>query len=466
MTTIAASLGTALENARLFDETQRLLQETEQHNKELALINSVQDGLARELNQQAIIELVGEKIHEILHVENMSIRLYDGATGLISYPFILDSGVREEIDPHPLGSGIAAHIINNKELLIINRDLPRRMAELGSGWLATSTAEQDKAIAGVPILAGDQTIGTIILASKEEDSISTADMRLLQTLSGSLGVALNNARLYDQTQRRAREMSALVEVGRDISATLELADVLERISIHAQELLQVDSSAVFLPDPERTDVFTAITAIGEIAAELRATEIVSGQGIMGDIARNKVGEVINDTSTDPRAITIAGTEDLDHDHMMVAPLLAADGVRGLMSVWRMGLGREFDQAEELNFLNGLSQQAIIAIENARLYRKHRKQSSWPKKQTGPERLPGQDEPRAAHAAECDHRLHAHCQAQGQRHPGKAPGEQSGKGPEQRRTPAGLDQHDPRHRQDRSTAVEVTPNEFEPQPADR
>ena len=262
MTTIAASLGTALENARLFDETQRLLQETEQRNTELALINSVQDGLARELDQQAIIELVGEKIHEILQVENMSIRLYDAATGLISYPYILDNGIREEIDPQPLVSGIAAHIINNKEMLIINSDLGRRMEEFGSGWLVTTTAEQDKSIAGVPILVGDQAVGTIILASKQEDAFSPADMRLLQTLSGSLGVALNNARLYDETQRRAREMSALVEVGRDISATLELADVLERISIHAQELLQVDSSAVFLPDPERTDVFTAITAIG------------------------------------------------------------------------------------------------------------------------------------------------------------------------------------------------------------
>ena len=47
LTTIAASLGTALENARLFDETQRLLKETEERNAELAIINSVQAGLGR-----------------------------------------------------------------------------------------------------------------------------------------------------------------------------------------------------------------------------------------------------------------------------------------------------------------------------------------------------------------------------------------------------------------------------------
>src|SRR5207248_5865084 len=65
LTTIAASLGTALENARLFDETQRLLKETEQRNAELAIINSVQAALAAELNIQGIYDAVGDKIREI-----------------------------------------------------------------------------------------------------------------------------------------------------------------------------------------------------------------------------------------------------------------------------------------------------------------------------------------------------------------------------------------------------------------
>ena len=65
LTTIAASLGTALENARLFDETQRLLKETEQRNAELAVINSIQQGIAAELDFQAIVDLVGDKLREV-----------------------------------------------------------------------------------------------------------------------------------------------------------------------------------------------------------------------------------------------------------------------------------------------------------------------------------------------------------------------------------------------------------------
>jgi hypothetical protein len=59
LSTVAASMGVALENARLFDETQRLLKETEQRAAELAVINSVQEGMAAELDFQAIVDLVG-----------------------------------------------------------------------------------------------------------------------------------------------------------------------------------------------------------------------------------------------------------------------------------------------------------------------------------------------------------------------------------------------------------------------
>ena len=60
-------MGVALENARLFDETQRLLKETEQRAAELAVINSIQEGMAAELDFQAIVDLVGDKLREVFH---------------------------------------------------------------------------------------------------------------------------------------------------------------------------------------------------------------------------------------------------------------------------------------------------------------------------------------------------------------------------------------------------------------
>jgi GAF domain-containing protein len=89
-------------------------------------------------------------------------------------------------------------------------------------------------------------------------------VRLLTTLANALSVALENARLFDEAQRRTRETAVLAEVGRDISSTLDLAKVLDRIARHAMELLHGDNSAIFLPQPDGKS-YRAIVAIGTVA---------------------------------------------------------------------------------------------------------------------------------------------------------------------------------------------------------
>src|SRR5512136_3505011 len=118
MSTLAANLGTAIENARLFDETQRLLKETEQRAAELAIINSVQAALAAELNIQGIYDTVGDKIREIFHNADMSIRIFDPKTMLESFPYVYENSQRLTLEPSQLGErGFSAHVYRTRETL-------------------------------------------------------------------------------------------------------------------------------------------------------------------------------------------------------------------------------------------------------------------------------------------------------------------------------------------------------------
>ena len=160
-------------------------------------------------------------------------------------------------------------------------------------------------------------------------------------------------------------MATLTEVGRDISSSLEASTVLESIATHARELLNGDLSALFLPE-DNGRTFRAIAAVGIDADSLRNNTTTLGKGILGSIAKNKVGEIVNDANNDPRAVTISGTEDEANEHMMVVPLLANDELKGLMAVWRAGEGLEFTEFE-LEFLTNLSRQAVIALQNSQLF---------------------------------------------------------------------------------------------------
>jgi len=363
--TLANSMSVALENARLFDETQRLLKETEQRNAELAIVNSVQKGLAAELDFQAIIDLVGDKIAEIFHTGYLYMALHDRATNLITMPYYLEHGERFPVEPFSLGVGLSGEVIRTREPLLINENFKARAAALGAKQIGdAATADEGKSYLGVPILKGDAAFGVIGTYAQREHAFGESDVRLLQTLANSMGIALENARLFDETQRRSRETAALAEVGRDISATLDLGAVMDRIARHAKDLLHADNSAIFLPDASgRT--FHAIVAHGAVADAIKATLVEAGSGIIGSLLAAGRAEYINDTGADPRAVQIPGTERQSDERLMVAPLLAGSMVRGAMAVWRTG-GRPFDDAE-LEFLSGLSLQATVAIENARLF---------------------------------------------------------------------------------------------------
>ena len=101
LSTLAASMGVALENARLFDETKRLLTETDERAAELAIINSVQDGLAAELDMQAMYDLVGDKIQAIFDAQVVDIGVFDPDARLIHFPYTIERGVRFPDEPMP-----------------------------------------------------------------------------------------------------------------------------------------------------------------------------------------------------------------------------------------------------------------------------------------------------------------------------------------------------------------------------
>jgi GAF domain-containing protein/CheY-like chemotaxis protein len=362
LTTVCNAMGMALQSAKLFEETQRLFKESEQRAAELAVINSIQQGIAAELEFQAIVELVGGKLREVFKGADLGIRLIDSKDGLVHFLYETTHGERVRIEPlrPPAGSRLHAAIHERQSVVLNSR---AAMKEWGLRQIE-GTAESHAFLA-VPIGGAAGVIGLIAMENYErENAFGEAEVRLLATVAASLGVALENARLFAERQRRAKETAALAEVGRDISSTLELATVMDRIARHAKDLLAVDNSAIFLPD-EGGEPYRAIVSIGDIAEAIRNTVVEPGSGIIGSILKAGRAEFVNDTGADPRAIQIAGTEKKEHERLMVAPLLAGEVVKGAMAVWRTG-GRPFDD-DDLGFLVGLARQAAVAIENARLF---------------------------------------------------------------------------------------------------
>ncbi len=360
--TVCAAMGLALQSAQLFGETQRLLKETEARSRQLAVINSVQQGMAGELRFQAIVDLVGDKLREMFATGDMAIYLRDEAAGTVHAPYVYEHGQR-------LQQGPRRYRPENELNATLEAGQPvvmgTRAAMDALDVRTTPGTDASLCCVFVPVMVGDRLTGAVAIESFDrEHAFDEAQVHLLSTIAASMGVALENARLLDETQRNARESAALSEVGRDLSSTLDLVRVMDRIAGHAKDLLHAQSSAIFLPGPDG-HTYRARVALGDLAETLKATGVEPGRGIIGSLIASGQAEFVNDSAADPRALPIPGTPLQPDERLMVVPLKSGDMVQGAMAVWRSG-GQAFE-AHELAFLEGLSQQAVIALNNARLF---------------------------------------------------------------------------------------------------
>lgn len=206
----------------------------------------------------------------------------------------------------------------------------------------------------------------------ENRTWGSEEQMLVKQVADQLSLALENARLFEETQRRAREMTALADVAREISATLELQQVMERIANQAVHILEAATSAVYVPESGNMVLF-ANTVRGTNIDEIKSGDFKIGEGILGNIAFNKVAEIANNISARQDADKIPGTGYFPHLHLMAAPILSHEQLSGLLVVWRVGEDALFSK-KDLEFLESLAQQASIAVENARLFEETKRRS--------------------------------------------------------------------------------------------
>ncbi len=167
---------------------------------ELLTINRITQALSSQLEKDSLIQLVGEQIRDLFHASIAYIALLDRSTMMLKFPYTFG----EEVQPRPFGTGLTSRIIRTGEPLLINEDMAQNRKRLGVEQMGRNTASY----LGVPIPSGGQTIGVISVQSTDQEGrFAEADQRLLSTIASAVGVAIHNAKLFEEarTARQAAE---------------------------------------------------------------------------------------------------------------------------------------------------------------------------------------------------------------------------------------------------------------------
>ena len=216
------------------------MHETRQRNAELALINSVQEAIAGELDTQAIYDGVGDRIQEIFDAQTVTISTLDEATGLIQYPYMIERGRRLQEEPRS-PAGFSKYVLETREPLLIVENVEAESERYGSPTIAGG--EDTKSVLFVPLVTGGYATGVISLQNVDrEHAFSESDQQLLETLAGSLSVALENARLVHETRQRNAELALINSVQDAIAGELDDQAIYDAVGDRIREIF--DAQAV------------------------------------------------------------------------------------------------------------------------------------------------------------------------------------------------------------------------------
>ena len=378
--TIAASMAVALESTRLFDETQRLLKETGQRAAELAVINSIQQGVSSSLEFQRIVDLVGDKLREVLHCQDISIRWWDEAAGLTRPLYVYEHGVRLHLAAQsPKPGGITDRILRHRETFVAGTS----DEQVAMGQSAYPGTDQSQSWLAVPIVGSNRVLGRIQIEDhQQQHAFGPDEVRLLQTVAASMGVALENARLIEETKEALEQQTALAEVLEVISRSVNDAQpVLKKILESCGHLFEANSGGICLIGDDgllhlaEWRSFTPVSQdwtqarIDAMEAEIRSVFPMPLAGTGTEIAI-KTGRVLNYPDVlhgdgVPEGVRAAARRTEMNYSQMLTPMLLGEVGIGTIILTRERLGGFTDKEQAL--LKSFGDQAVIAIQNAKMF---------------------------------------------------------------------------------------------------
>jgi len=352
----------ALDSARLFAETQRLLKETEQRASELEIINNVQKELASKLDVQSIYDLVGNTFHKLFNAQVVMISSYDPQSDTVEHRYAIERGKRVYSPGSYPPGGFRSQIISTKQPLLVNTNVADQAARLGQPILPGTATP--RSWLGVPTLVGGQVTGILSVQNvDEEDAFGESDIRLLQTFASSMSIALENARLFSNLERRAEQFRVLTEVSQHIISLASVDELLNRIAQLVKDAFRYIHVGIGLV---KGDQVISKAEVGAFEEVYRESSIPFGEAIWGKVAQEGISILSNQVNgaNNHNYMHNIGI----HSHLCV-PLKIKDKVIGVMSA-ASDHTEAFDQSDE-TILQTLANQVSVAIENARLYEQAR-----------------------------------------------------------------------------------------------
>lgn len=329
----------------------------------LELLYNVSREVATALDLRTVLQRVLYEVVQNVGGERCSIVVLDDSGKAVDATIVYGKEFHEHTTQQlrdTVERGLAGWVIRNrKAAMILDTSKDER-------WLMRPDDAMDKSgvksAICVPLLAREKLVGVLTLVHPAPNVFSQEQLDLMQAIADQAGIAVLNARLYTESQRQARVMTALAEGAAAMNASLRMEDVYQRILIQTMQALQVETVVLGMMEGEQI-IYRA--AAGQNAGNILGRKVPLGEGIAGTAALDGHGVVVPDVSQDKHYGEADRFGGVEMRAVVIAPIQSQGRVIGIIEAINP-IARSFDP-DALLVMTGIGGLAGSTIQNAQLF---------------------------------------------------------------------------------------------------
>jgi GAF domain-containing protein len=356
----------AIENTRLFEEVQARNQELRTALEQQTATSELLKVIGRSTFElQPVFDTLAENAVRLCAAERAFVHRFDGQFLRVAATYNVSPELRAFVERNPMAPGrygVAARAALERRTVHI-RDVQAE-PEI---TFAAREIEPVRTALSVPMLRSEELLGVIMIYRHEVSPFTDSQVALIETFADQAAIAVENSRLLEELQARNGDLTALGEVGRAVSSTLDLKVVLKTIVDRAVELSGTGGGSIFYfrEDIGRFQLGETTGLDEEVVTRFRELDIAAGQTGLGEaIAKREplqVPDILDRPSNPLRDAAIeAGLR-----AVLIVPLLGRDGPLGALVLQRRQPG-EF-RSSVVTLMQSFAVQSAIALENARTF---------------------------------------------------------------------------------------------------
>jgi diguanylate cyclase (GGDEF)-like protein/putative nucleotidyltransferase with HDIG domain len=346
-------IGVAVENSYLIQQTSR-------RSEELHILNEIGRALSSTLEPDILFERIYSEMRRLLDVNSFFIAFHDSKHDEVRFEIEVRNGERRPKRTRPSGNHLVEFLVRTRQPLLIRDHYEEEAKRLGFEPL-----QQAGSICAVPMILYDKVIGVMAVHSAQERAFDDGHVELLRVLASEAGIAIENARLFAEEQKKSRQLTLLNNISRHAITTLNPDDMLAKIAEEIENGLTYDHIGIATLDYSTKELI--IQAEAGHRRDAMGRRILLGEGLVGQVARSgQIALVQEVNNTSPRTVLT------DSVSAIALPITYGEHLHGVLYV-ESSERCEFPE-QEILLLRTLADLFAGALHNALTYQKAQEQA--------------------------------------------------------------------------------------------